>query len=178
MIRALVAACLIASPIFAGEAALGDLGRKIESLGQHETDEVRHALALDGCDMTITVWKEWDDKGKVLLSVHHFELEGYLPLDARPKKHKTGWFALGSGDSFSEVLMIQMRSHDYLTSELSMRSKPSPPYEASDRKDLDTFVKKRRLFHGLRFDDLSEGRMETMAGLLDRYYYENCAGAS
>ena len=162
------------------EAAWGEesLAASIEALGTWETETTRHELTLDGCDLTISFWKDWNTYPKALHSIHSFDLVGYVPLDARHSQRDAGWFQLGGGDVFGEVLMIEMKSHDYLLSELAMRSEPDPPFEISTRKDLDTFVLKRRIFHGLRFDGLRENRMERLARLLDRYFLENCSGAS
>ncbi len=176
MIRTALIGLLLAAPAAASTDLRDELVTKITGLGAHETATTRHAFELDGCDLTIFFWEDWNAHRLALHSVHHFDLTGYDPLADRPAKRQDGWFGLpGREGSYNEVLMIEMREHGFLVSELAKRSDPRPPYEMSTREDIDAFVKKRRLFHGLRFDGLdAPGRMANLAQAIEDYYHAFC----
>jgi len=172
VIRAAVLAMLLAVPVAASTNLQEELASKITVLGAHETASTRHAVELAGCDLTINYWEDWGSHRLALHSVHRIDLKNYWVSDERPEKRRTPWFALGST---SEVFMIEMRPPARLESELAMRSEPKAPYEISSRVDLDTFVLKRRPFHGLRFKDLEEvGRMAALSEALEKYFRAFC----
>ncbi len=172
MRTSLAAALFAATTAMAAGNDRADLEARVERLGAHETATNRHAITLKDCRMTIFYWEDWGEHPKALHSVHHIDLASYWPLAERPERDKRGWFPIGNS---TEVLMISMRPPSRLQSELALRSEPSRPHRPSPRQDLDQFVIRDRLFHGLRFDDLDRpGRMETLAALIDQYHLQFC----
>jgi len=170
--RLAFALALVAAPAFGADDPKGDLAELIETLGSHQSEGMRHAIELDECQMTIYFWRDWGEHDLALHSVHHIDLGGYNPLKDRPSKRQIPWVSIGEN---TEVLLIEMRPPNRLQSELAMRSNPSPPHRPSTRDDLDTFVIRDRLFHGLRFDDLPEpGRMATLGEMIDKYHLDYC----
>ena len=173
--RLAFALALVAAPVFGADDTKGDLAELIETLGAHQTDTMRHAVEINDCQMTIFFWKDRGAHRLALHSVHHIDLGGYNPIKERGAKSQIPWFSIGES---SEVLLMEMRPPNRLQSELAMRSNPSPPHRPSTREDIDTFVIRDRLFHGLRFDDLPEpGRMAALGEMIDKYHREYCITA-